>query len=197
MKTLDRWKFFVNAYVEDPERLVLVVYNHVLGAWSLPGCEVRPGETPEQACARTLFAECGVEAKSVLPLFEGNAGEDAYVMTFACAIGGMPRTMHEKAPVRACTPEEYLAQTPYKAYYGKLFALAQTRQLYCTVALRRTKGQWEREDHYTHGRDAHEAKRAFVVGEMQAINHGDLKVVETGLVIAYKVQDSQGIKLAV
>jgi ADP-ribose pyrophosphatase YjhB (NUDIX family) len=193
MKTRDGRTLFCNAYVEDPDGLVLVVWNPIMHHWSLPGCEVQSGETPENAAARSLQRECGVGARSFLPLYQDDAGQDGYVLVYQAAIDGMPRTMREGADVRAMTHEVFLRHTPYPNFYARVLACARVRKLYCTVTLRRTStGTWEREFHHTHGVDQTEARSAFEVGERDAIVRGDLKIVETAIVIGYKVADKQG-----
>lgn len=190
---------YVNAYIEDPDQLILTVYNHKRSFWSLPGCEIRPNETPESACARTLMNECDVGAKKLMPLYEDDAGTDGHVIVFQCAIDGFPRQTREEAPLRAMTHEEYVAQTPFPKFYERLFTIARERKLYCIMVQRHNPitGKWKYEDTYAHAFTREEALRGFLVGEGQEVQAGRMRVVDCGLVINYKVTDTKGVKLAV
>jgi ADP-ribose pyrophosphatase YjhB (NUDIX family) len=192
--TRDGRTLYCNALVEDPDRLILAVYNPVRKFYSLPGCEVRPTENPADACARTLMNECGVGAKKLLDLYEDDAGQSAYVVVMQAVIDGFPRTTRVDAPVAAMTAEQYLAQTPWPKFYGALFAIVQARKLYCVHIERfslRTR-RWDLEDHYVHALTSEEATRNFLVGETLAVNEGRLRVVASGLAIGLKVADTKG-----
>jgi ADP-ribose pyrophosphatase YjhB (NUDIX family) len=188
---------YCNAYVEDPDHLILVVWNPKGRFFSLPGCQVRPIENPADACARTLANECGVATRSLLPLYEGEAGGDAYVVAMQAVIADVPRTVRDEATVCAMTAADYLAQTPYPAFYAKLLGVAQARKLYCVQVERYSmrKQRWDLEAHYVHALDSEEAKRNFLVGESVALNEGRLRVVAAGIAIGLKVADAAGKQL--
>ena len=80
-------KLGAGAYIVDGEGRVLVVHqNYAKHRWSLPGGAVEPGETPEQACAREVLEETGVEV-DVGPLvatFDLETGVRVHV--YACEI---------------------------------------------------------------------------------------------------------------
>jgi ADP-ribose pyrophosphatase YjhB (NUDIX family) len=199
VSALDGRKLFVNAYVEDPDRLILVVHNHIRKFWSLPGCEVRSNEAPQIACVRTLFSECGVGVKQMLPLYEDEAGTDGYVIAYHVAIDGMPRTMRDEAPVRAMTHEEFLEQTGFPKFYGRMLAIAKQNQLFCIAVerFRLATKQWQLETHYVHAVDREQAQNSFLIGEEEAIRRKHLRVIDCGLVIGYKVEDNKGSRLSV
>lgn len=189
---------FCNAYVEDPSGLILVVYNPVDRHWSLPGCRVRRGESPESATARTLRSECAVGTLGMSILYEDEAGTDGFVVAFRVAIDGVPHSVRETARVAAMTAVEFLALTPYPKFYARLFAAATEARLYC-VAVERKIGpdEWRLENHYAHGTSPDEAEQKFLVGEEENVSSGRLHVVACGVVIGYRVNDKKGTQLSV
>jgi ADP-ribose pyrophosphatase YjhB (NUDIX family) len=187
---------FCNAYVEDPTRLILVVYNPVQKHWTLPGGVVHEHENPQEACVRALLSECGVGTKQLLPLYEDDAGRDGYVIAYHAVIDGMPRVTHEGAEVSAMTPETFLTMTPFPKFYSRLFAVATTHKLYCVVVERCTDGVWDLEKHHLHSFSREAAQRDFMLGEVEAVQAGMLRFVECAEAIGYKVEDSKGEKLS-
>jgi ADP-ribose pyrophosphatase YjhB (NUDIX family) len=195
--TTDGRRVFVNVYVEDPERLVLVAHDTQTGAWTLPSAPLKADEKPEAAAARVLLALCGVGAKSLIPLYEDDIGRNAYVIAVQAIVDGMPRRATERYDIGAMTPDEFIGKTQYPKFYTRLFAVATTRKLFCVVCMRwtgPTEEDWKREDQYTHAFDADEAKRNVMLGEDKFTR---VRIVEAGPVVGFHVDGSDGTKVSV
>jgi len=97
------------------EERILCTYNKVHGAWMLPGTDTRNGirdlETPEQAQARILFDETGLETVERKRIYEGPNG-----VIFAVTVRGTSRN------TGFLSREEFLRASPFKPFYDKLFA---------------------------------------------------------------------------
>jgi 8-oxo-dGTP pyrophosphatase MutT (NUDIX family) len=121
------------AYIEDPEGKLLVVYNRRYRGWSLPGGKVEEGEAVEAACRRELEEETGMLANSVLPLYDGPHGTQvdttrgSHVHVFRVEAFGEPREMEEGCPVKWLTRAEFLASSPFAAFYEKVFTAVPPR----------------------------------------------------------------------
>ncbi len=102
------------SYIERSDGRVLCVWNRRYGGFSLPGGLVEEGETPEQAQARELREETGMETLAVRPMFEGPAVRPRALLAddqpeidrrraghthlFAVVAEGVPRECEQGAP---------------------------------------------------------------------------------------------------
>ena len=98
------------AVVRDKEgRLLLVRRGHepALGTWSLPGGRIEPGETPEQAAAREVLEETGLEVQVGDLLQTVDIWGGYRVHDFAATVvGGELHAGDDASDVRWCTPDE-------------------------------------------------------------------------------------------
>ena len=97
------------AVVRDRDgRLLLVRRGHApsLGLWSVPGGRVEDGETPEQAAAREVLEETGLQVAVGRLLGSVRIG-DYLVHDFAAdVVGGTIRAGDDASDVRWCSFEE-------------------------------------------------------------------------------------------
>jgi ADP-ribose pyrophosphatase YjhB (NUDIX family) len=189
-------KLFANALVMDPDGLFVVVWNHVTEKWELPCTEVRPSEDPTSAAARTLRSQCGVGARTLVPIFEDDVGRDGRAIVYSAVVDGMPAATRPEAEVRAMTSREFLARTAFPRFHTALFAIAEARKLFGVIVERRTPLGWRLDDEYLHALTSEEAERLFLIGEQIAYNRGDLRIVAVGQVIGFHVKDKRGEKLS-
>ena len=97
--------------VRDAEgRLLLVRRGHepALGKWSLPGGRIEPGESPEQAAAREVVEETGLEVRvgellQTVELWDGRYRVHDFAAT---VVGGELRAGDDASDVRWCTPDD-------------------------------------------------------------------------------------------
>lgn len=88
-------------------------------AFGMPGGKVDPGETPEQAAARELQEETGLEATSLRLVFVHREDDGFVTSTFACRVAGEIATP-EAGLVRWVRPE-VLFQGPFGRYNRALW----------------------------------------------------------------------------
>jgi len=124
-------KYAAISLIERPEdRRLLCVWNGRYGCWSLPGGMVEEGETVEQALARELREETGLQLAAFDLLYDGPHGVPSADPTRAKAVKvyrvtatGEPREMEVGRPVTWLTQEEFLKWSAFAVLYEKVFAL--------------------------------------------------------------------------
>jgi len=87
----------------------------------LPGGKVDPGETPEEAAARELWEECGIEALDMHEVFSCSDAQGYVTTTFACKADGEIHT-DEPGVIRWVEPSVLLdpGSSPFTDYNKKL-----------------------------------------------------------------------------
>ena len=97
------------AVIRDPDgRLLLVRRGHApsAGLWSVPGGRVEPGETPEQAAAREVLEETGLQITVGRLLASVHIG-DYLVHDFAAeVVGGELAAGDDASDARWCSMQE-------------------------------------------------------------------------------------------
>lgn len=88
-------------------------------AFGLPGGKVDPGETPEQAAARELHEETGLQATSLRQVFVRKEDDGFTTTTFVCKVSGQIDTP-ESGVVRWVTPQT-LFDGPFGGYNRALW----------------------------------------------------------------------------
>ena len=124
---------------------VLCVWNLRYNGWSLPGGMVEEGETALVAQGRELREETGLSTSQATQIFEGEHGLPSdssrasvvhifKVETFAAEGSVAPREMEPGCPVRWMTREEFLTQSPFGAFYAKVFSdLYDSKMCMCLI----------------------------------------------------------------
>ena len=93
---------------DDAGRLLLVRRGHApsAGLWSVPGGRVEPGETPEQAAAREVQEETGLEVEVGMLLTTVHIGDYVVHDFAAVVVGGALRPGDDADDVRWCTADD-------------------------------------------------------------------------------------------
>jgi 8-oxo-dGTP pyrophosphatase MutT (NUDIX family) len=120
------------AYIEQEDGRLLCVWNLRYRGWSLPGGKVEQGETVEAALARELEEETGLLLRSAEPIYDGPHGmkvdstRGSHVHVFRVEADGEPQMIEEGCPVTWLTRDEFLATSPFAAFYESVFAAVPT-----------------------------------------------------------------------
>jgi len=107
---------------------LLCVWNQRYMGWSLPGGLVEPDETPRDAQERELREETDLVTASSVLIFVGPhggkviPGRASIVHVFLVIAACEPIQQEEGCPITWLTPEEFVKQSPFGEFYGKLFA---------------------------------------------------------------------------
>lgn len=119
------------AYVTREDGRMLVVWNKRYAGWTLPGGLVEEGEIPAQAVIRELEEETGLgsDGRRVAwrQIYEAPTephlqdGRGTYCHVFSVTVGGEPHEREVGCPVTWFTREEFLAWSPFKKFYEKMF----------------------------------------------------------------------------
>ena len=108
----------VLVFREEDGRVLGVSRKDDPTAFTLPGGHVECGESDAEAAARELKEETGLDAGSLVPVYEAVCG-DSYCTTFEGEIAGEVET-DEPGVVKWCRPAE-LAYGPFGSYNQALF----------------------------------------------------------------------------
>jgi|SRR5579859_208016 len=117
------------SYITDDSGRLLVVWNRRYNGWSLPGGMVEPGESIQQAQARELREETGLETLAATLVYDAPAelnpsvpGRGRHVYVFAVLAQGVPRSVEPGCPVTWMTRAEFLHGSPFASFYVTFFA---------------------------------------------------------------------------
>lgn len=113
--------------IQREDGRVLCVLNLRYGGFALPGGMVEPGESVETALRRELDEETSLQLTTAVPIFEGphnlrpkhgdRGGRANIVSLFRVTAQGEPRETEKGCSIAWLTWEEFLAQTPFAAFY--------------------------------------------------------------------------------
>ena len=135
------------AMIEDDNDRILCVWNRRYNGWSMPGGLREPGETIGQALSRELGEETGLEVASAIEVFSGEHGiETAHkrgrasrVVLFRVIARGEPEAKEAGCPIAWKTRKEFLAESPFASFYGRVFAKVPTRSAIIIEDLNRAR----------------------------------------------------------
>ena len=114
--------------IERQDGRILCVWNGRYGGWALPGGKVEEGESAEQAQARELLEETGLETLSAQLFYEGPHGitvdstRGSTVRIYYVVAHGAPREVELGRPVTWLTRDEFLRWSPFARFYQTVFA---------------------------------------------------------------------------
>lgn len=118
------------ALIQREDGRVLCVWNLRYNGFSLPGGMVEDGETVDVALRRELREETSLSVVTAEPLFEGahdlrpktgdRGGRASVVALFRVTASGEPREVEPGCRIEWLTWEEFLAQSPFGAFYRKI-----------------------------------------------------------------------------
>lgn len=121
-------KFAAVSLLARPDGKFLCVWNKRYGGWSMPGGLVEPDETAEQAQARELQEETGLETVSAELIFEGpvepapkDIARANTLKLYAVVWRGQPQAVEPGCPITWLSREEFLTTSPFAAFYTKVF----------------------------------------------------------------------------
>lgn len=117
------------SFILHPEEArILCVWNRRYNGWGLPGGKVEDGETLEQAQARELHEETGletVEATAIYtaPTLSSDTGRMVHVFRVLPTTYPLrtPYTHEEGSAVEWKTRDEMLGTSPFASFYVKMF----------------------------------------------------------------------------
>jgi len=114
------------SFIPRSDGKLLCVWNRRLFGWSLPGGLVQPGESEAQAQERELREETGLETGQRMSLYRGptslKVGRANLIHIYLVSAVGQPQAMEPGCPIEWLSREDYLNESPYAAFYEKLFA---------------------------------------------------------------------------
>lgn len=119
----------------ERDGLVLVAWNDRFNGWTMPGGMVEPGETLEQAQARELLEETGLQTvdaqlvfRAELKLPPPKQDRSSDVHFFRVHAIGIPRAESDSRPITWLSFEELCRVSPFKEFY---IAAHRSRYLVC------------------------------------------------------------------
>jgi len=106
--------------IDDNGKILAVSRRDDPTAFGLPGGKIDPGETAEQAAARELQEETGLNVTDLKPVFVRKEGDGYTTTTFVGKVSGQIRTDEEG--VVKWVDRQDLLDGPFGEYNRKLFA---------------------------------------------------------------------------
>lgn len=116
--------------IQREDGRVLCVWNLRYDGFSLPGGMVEDGETVDDALRRELREETSLEIVTAEKIFEGEhhlrpktndrSGRASVVAIYRVTASGVPREVEKGCRIEWLTWEEFLAQSPFGAFYREI-----------------------------------------------------------------------------